>query len=84
MTDATALEALADESGLAECIDDCYLAMGGWQPALARFAELVRAQALEDAAKVCDASWPEMHKYWGDGQARAACEDCAAAIRALP
>ena len=39
--------------------------------------------ALEEAAKVCEELWPEMHKYWGPGQARAACEDCAAAIRAL-
>jgi len=35
----------------------------------------------ERAAKVCEEAWPEMHKYWGPGQARAACEDCAAAIR---
>ena len=38
---------------------------------------------LEAAAKVCEETWPEMHKYWGPGQARAACDDCAAGIRAL-
>ncbi len=39
--------------------------------------------AIEAAARVCEEAWPEMHKYWGPGQARAACEDCASAIRAL-
>ena len=44
--------------------------------------EAARA-ALRHAAQLCEALWPEMHKYWGGRQARAACEDCAVAIRAL-
>ena len=47
-----------------------------------RFAALVAAAEREACAKVCESLWPEMHKYWGPGQARAACDDCADAIRA--
>ena len=39
-------------------------------------------QEREACAKVCEELWPEMHKYWGAGQAKAACTDCASAIRA--
>lgn len=38
----------------------------------------------ERCAKACEESWPSMHAHWGPGQARAACEECAAAIRKGP
>lgn len=41
-----------------------------------------RNAALEEAATLCIDLWPAMHEHWGPGQARAACDDCAAAIRA--
>lgn len=49
---------------------------------LTRFAALVRAQTLEEAAGVCD----DKHDEWrfGDGEdAASGPKDCAAAIRAL-
>ena len=62
-------------------------AVGSWE-ALQAFAALAFAAGAEAmreaAAQSAEASWPEMHKYWGDGQARAACMDCAVIIRALP
>lgn len=47
-----------------------------------KLCELVAAAEREACAQVCISAWPDMHKYWGPGQARAACEDCANAIRA--
>ena len=60
-------------------------AEGEWrlnQKEVERFAHLVRAQTLEEAAGVCD----DKHDEWrfGDGEdAASGPKDCAAAIRAL-
>lgn len=40
-------------------------------------------EGMERAADLCAQAWPSMQAHWGPGQARAACEDCAAAIRKL-
>lgn len=50
--------------------------------ALARFAALVRAAALEDAAGVCDEQAHDWHLHAKGGPV-AAYNACAAAIRAL-
>ena len=49
---------------------------------LARFAALVRAQALQDAARECDAEFWRVTKARG-GDAAVAAGECADAIRAL-
>ena len=60
-------------------------AEGEWrlnQKEVERFAHLVRAQTLEEAAGVCD----DKHDEWrfGDGEdAASGPKDCAAAIRQL-
>jgi hypothetical protein len=32
------VEALMEQSGLIECLDDCYVARGDWRPEAQRFA----------------------------------------------
>lgn len=49
--------------------------------ALQAAARLGAERERERAARVCEQAWPEMYKWWGDAPWRAACEDCAAAIR---
>ena len=44
-----------------------------WQAAAAAQREL--------CAKMCEDKGPELLRWWGDGQANAACQECAAAIR---
>jgi hypothetical protein len=82
MTDDT-LKRLANEAGivLVLCVRDDLTDLEEWRcetEELARFAALVRAQALEDAALTCEGI--AMDDKTGYGIA----EDCAAAIRALP
>lgn len=74
-----ALERMACEAGMVQDGDYWFSTTGGSEPdqdvsteALARFAALVRADALEEAAKECEG----LNDY-------AIPEDCAAAIRAL-
>lgn len=39
------------------------------------------AAERERCAKVCEDKGPELLRWWGDGQANAACQECATAIR---
>lgn len=53
--------------------------MGAGFELFERFAALVAEAEREACAKAVEA---EGQKYWGPGQARAACDDCAKTIRA--
>lgn len=75
----------------------CDIAMNGWTSwvgtgtteFLTRFAALVRAQALEDAAKVCEAIRDEYQRreslLFSENKtdAQEGADDCAAAIRGM-
>lgn len=44
-------------------------------------AETARQVERERCAKLCEYKGPELLRWWGDGQANAACQECATAIR---
>jgi hypothetical protein len=82
MTDDT-LERLAREAGMLPALGGGFTYTYGAIPAdmLARFAALVRADALEQAAKVCEA---QEYQYWRASEDQDFTpQDCADAIRAL-
>lgn len=77
---------LAKEAGLTQThsccgVPDKFCTLDMWQGDLKAFAALVRAEALEEAAKVCESTYPT---YESD---QILCFDtpaeCAAAIRGL-
>ncbi len=74
------IERVASEAGFT--VDDGGIYVGQYllTGTVERFAALVRAQALEDAARVCDARAKEMRGFTEEEYAS---EACAAAIRAL-
>jgi len=43
--------------------------------------EAARSAERERCAKLCEDIGPELLRWWGDGQANAACQECATAIR---
>lgn len=71
------IEEIAKEAGTIDGPDFDYRA---W---LIRFAAAVRRDALEAAVQACESKGPELIRWWGDGPANAACQECAAAIRSL-
>jgi len=52
-----------------------------WGSALLAYAAEQVAAERERCAKVCEDKGPELLRWWGDGQANAACQECATAIR---
>jgi hypothetical protein len=48
----------------------------------AALAEKARQEERERCAKLCEGKGPELLRWWGGGNANAACQECAAAIRA--
>lgn len=76
----TADDIMAREAGMP--IDDEHFVFQATRERVTKFAALVRAAALEEAAGVCD----DKHDEWrfGDGEdAASGPKDCAAAIRQL-
>lgn len=71
---------LAREAGLVLTCDvqDAYIRDGRYGKQLERFAALVRAAALEEAADICERLGLSQNSEWEAGTL-----DCAAAIRQL-
>ena len=70
------IESMAREAGMVVVGDQFSLL-----PFLVRFAALVRAQALEQAARVCEA---QEYQYWRASEDQDFTpQDCADAIRAI-
>lgn len=72
------IEDMAREANLVAWTADGAVCSAG--EALARFAALVRAQALEDAARVCDSLHTD---FWAGKIDDSSANACAAAVRAL-